>query len=285
MKNSELRQLVFDKIESLGYKITNVTHPDGYFICDYGEDSVTHFYLKGHFISKHWKFGLWVEEKYFDSKYVEKCKTEYNMKDEDMHVIQLFAQYDTCIDKFKPTRSALCLSWDLDNIRKFINKEDMNYKNESYTFNQIEVMLKFMCRHPLLAYNEFCGEYVGYYSGSFLWNFIKYESYDKRKKVKKALLTAYWLPWTKFKCWLAAKDPCIHELKLEDFEKENPGWSTSYLYEVQYVFTEEATYEQECAWLNKWWHRDDYGKFDCYDHIIHVDCCRKVGYDGHYSYS
>ena len=97
----------------------------------------------------------------------------------------------------------------------------MNYKNESYTFDQIEVMLKFMCKHPLLAYNEFCGEYVGYYSGSFLWNFIKYESYDKRKKVKKALLTAYWLPWTKFKCWLAAKDPCIYELKLEDFEKEN----------------------------------------------------------------
>lgn len=84
---------------------------------------------------------------------------------------------------------------------------------------------------------------------------------------------------------MAAKDPCIHELKLEDFEKENPGWSTSYLYEVQYVFTEEATQEQECAWMNKWWHRDDYGKFGCYYHVVHVDCCRKVGHDGWYSYS
>lgn len=192
MKNSELRQLVFDKIESLGFKITNVTHPDGYFICDYGEDSVTHFYLKGHFMSRHWRFGLWVEEKYFDPEYIEKCKSEYNMKEKDMHVIQLFAQWDTQIDKFKPSRSALCLSWDLDDINQFVDGNDKDYQGNSYTFNKIEQLLGFMYKHPLLAYEEFCGEYAGYYNGSFLSSFVKYESYYYWKKIKKTLLTAYW---------------------------------------------------------------------------------------------
>lgn len=270
MKNAELRQLIFDEITKLGFKITNVTHPDGYFICDYGKDSVTHFYLKGHRIFKHWRFGLWVEEQYFEPEYVEKCKTEYNMKPEDMKVIQLFAQYDTQIDKFKPSRSALCLHWDLDDINRYLEGKPF------YTW-QLESMLKFMCKHPFLAYEEFCGDYAGYYSGSFLWNFIKYESKYKFKKIRNLINKIIWVPYTKTKCILAKRSKVINKIKLINFEKENPGWSTNYLYRIDIEFKEEVTEKQIDRWLNFWFHRSKYGKYNYSDHIIEVVDITQVG--------
>lgn len=279
MKNVELRQLVFDKIEALGYKIKNVTHPDGYFICDMGKDSVTHFRLKGHFMSKHWLFGLWVEEDYLDPKYVEKCDTEYQMRKEDMHVIQLFAQYDTCIDKFKPSRSALCLQWDMNDIENYLNETDKNYLGESYTFNKIKSMLGFMCKHPLLAYDEFCGEYAGYKNGSFLWDFIKYEYLHKWRVFKKYFNVAIWAPYTKVKCIISSFSKVINNIEFLNFEKENPGLSTSYLYEVNIRFKESATDEQMDKWLDFWWHRKKYGKHGYYDYVVEINDITKVGTD------
>lgn len=288
MENKNLVDIVFDQITQLGFKIKDVTHPDGYFLCDYGKDSVTHFKLKGHGISRKWKFGLWVnaeemsEEKMKEVK--EQIKNGELSYDHQPKVIQLFAQYETQIDKFKPSRSELCVEYDAEQIDNFLNKRDLNVYGQPYTFNGLKDMLRMMYKHPFMCYDGFCGNYaVGYHSHSFIISFIKGESYIIRKKIKKKLLTAFWYPYTKIKCWFAKKAKCIDSLRISCFEKENPGWSTSYLYEVQYVFTEEATSEEECDWLGKWFHKDEYGKYG-YDCIVKVDSCRKIGKDERYFY-
>ena len=74
---------------------------------------------------------------------------------------------------------------------------------------KIEKMLGMMKRHPLMCYAEFCGEYTWYYNGSFLAEFIKYESKDKISKIRESINTAFWLPYTKLKIFLSQKSNVI----------------------------------------------------------------------------
>lgn len=280
MTNYELRQLIFDKIESLGYKIKNVVNPDGYFIIDMGKDSVTHFNLKGKNISKHWKFGLWCEEKYFDPEYFKKCKDEYNMKENDIKAIQLFAQWDTNIDKFKPSRSALCLSWSVNDIKRFCE----NKENDYFMFSGIERMLGFMRKHPLMAYEEFCGEYAGYYNDSFILNFLKYEGLNKWNFIKRLVLRSIWVPYTKAKCSLLKHNKMIDDVECFSFE-EKYNLSTSYQYEVNIRFKENVSDEEMLNIMNFWWHKKNYGNCGYYDYIIAVNRITQVGSDESLYYS
>lgn len=284
MENKELVNLIFTRIKEYGFKPYNITHPDGYFIFEGAKDSVTHFYLRGHGMWRKWRFGLWVHTEFMSEEYQAEMKQRIENKEmryEDRpKVISLFAQHETWIDKFKPSRSALCIEMDAEDVKDYLEDH-----NKDYPLKRIESMLLMMCRHPFMCYQEYCGEFLGYYSErSFVWPFIKYEARDKYQKIRKFIKTLFYYPYTKLKCYFAAKDKCIKELVLYDFEKENPGWSTSYLHEVQTTFTKESTQEEECAWMNKWWHKDDYGEIGYYDYVIHVDSCRKEGSDDYYSY-
>lgn len=106
-----------------------------------------------------------------------------------------------------------------------------------------------------------------------------------RKKFVKAIQTAWWLPYTKAKIFFAKRDKCVKSIVLEDFEKENPGWSTSYLYEVQITFAEDSTDEKEIKWLNKWFRKQKYGSYGYYDHVISVDSFRREGKEERYTYA
>lgn len=268
MTNAELREIVFNKIKEFGFKIYNVENIDGYFICDMGKDSVTHFRLKGKGMWKHWKFGLWVNSKYMSEQYI----TQYKGTNEMPKVIQLFAQHDTWIDKFKPSRSALLFELDAEQFQNFIDKKDKNVYGESYTFNQMKTMLKMMCRHPFMCYDEYCGEYCGYTDKSFFWNYIKYETEDKLKAIKKKLKIAFWLPYTKIKIALCKNSKIIESIELYDFEKENKGWSADYLYKPRITFNENVTKKQMCKWLDFWWRKEKYGKFGYCDYVIKLGC-------------
>lgn len=275
MNNAELREVIFNKIKSLGFKIKNIENVDGYFILEMGKDSVTHFRLKGHGMWKHWKFGLWCDDKYFNEEYVNEYKTKYNIKESDMNVIQLFAQYDKNIDKFKPTRSALCVSFSLEDFKDNDNF-DIDKTLGSY---EIEHMLKFMCKHPFMAYEEFCGDYAGFYSGSFIKSYLRNRIIDFKNKAREKVSEYFWLPYTKIKCWFAKKNKIVDKIELIKFSDKMKGWSTNYLYEVNINFVQEATEEEINRWLIYWFHKKNYGKYKYYEYVIEVNNISQIGCD------
>lgn len=69
-----------------GIKINTVNRSNGYFIFEFGENSVTHFTIK----RKNWTFGIWV-----------------TVPEENKTCISLFGEHNNYIDKFKPSRTAI----------------------------------------------------------------------------------------------------------------------------------------------------------------------------------
>lgn len=264
-RNRQIAEFMLKKIEEFGHKPYDVSYGNGYFFFDYGEDSVVHFRLKG--LWKHWKFGMWIFSEYLDK---EENKDEYPF-------VEVFAQYDTQIDKFKPSRSNLCVGYKA-------SEWDETAENNGLYLWELENMLKMMKVHPLICYDGFCGEYPGYTSQRFMWNFIRYESAEYLRVIKKTVMTAIYLPYTKLKIFFAKRNKCVKNIELYNFEKENPGWSTSYLYEVKITFAEDSTDEKEIKWLNRWFKKENYGKYDYYKNVISLDSLHREGLKGTYGY-
>ena len=266
-KNREIAEFIFSKMKEYGYEPYDINYGNGYFIFDMGDNSVVHFRVKK--LWKHWKFGMWINSDALN--YDEEKKKEYN-------IVSVFAQYDTCIDKFKPSRSELCVEFKAEDW----NEEEQD--NGLYAF-ELKCMLDMMRNHPFICYNGYCGKDPGFTRRkSFIWGFVYYESLWLRKKIIKAAQTAWWLPYTKAKIFFAKQNKYVKSIELYNFEKENPGWSTDYLYQVRPTFTAESTADNEVKWLNKWFKRDKYGKYDRYDCVIEVGYLHRDGKNEAYSY-
>lgn len=274
-KNREIAKMLFGEMRKIGYVPYSIKYGDGYFVFERGKDSVIHFRLKG--VWRHWKFGMWINSEFLEEQYREEEKNlPYNQL---YKVVQIFAQYDTQIDKFKPSASALCVSYNAYEWEKHI---DGSYK---YPWNQLESMLNMIKRHPFMCYAGHCGYCAGFYSGSFIWEFIRYEGLHTLEKTNEFIQTAFWVPWTKIKIYFAQKNKCIDNVVLYDFEKENPGWSTSYKYEVRITFKENVSDEEMCKWLDFWFRRDKYGKYTVYCSVIELGSFKQVGNDAPFSFS
>jgi len=151
-KDSALRKkctaLIVKVLEDNGYHIENLNECDGYFIFDFGGNSVNTFHLKE--IPK-WKFGLWwtiLDEE--DGRYIS---------------AELFTQFEKDIDKFKPSRSTF-----LETMRFKLNKSGCDlYEYDGYDpfedFYEysIKPMLDFIKRHPYRAWAR-----------SMTWDYEKY---------------------------------------------------------------------------------------------------------------
>lgn len=266
MTNAEIREIVFDKIKECGFKPYDIQNIDGYFIFEKEKDSVTHFRIKGKGMWKHWKFGLWIDNKYMTDEELTNTnkRHEEGDYDHDPKVIQLFTQHDTWCDKFKPSRCNLLVEIDNDSLNKYLTQNT----NSLY---KIEDMLRMMIKHPFMCYNEYCGGFVGFTDESFFLSFLKIELRDKLETFKKRLLTFIFLPYTKLKILLAKHSKFVESIELYDFEKENVGWSTDYLYEVNIKFKSGYEYHEMNKWLNFWWHKQYYGYFNKYDKVIEVN--------------
>lgn len=270
-KNREIAEFIFSKMKELGFEAYDIDYGNGYFIFDMGEDSVIHFRVKG--LWKNWKFGMWVNSQYLDRI----GEVDENGKPLDFKLVQLFAQYETQINKFKPSRSELCVEYDADSW----NEEK---KDNGLYFYELEKMLKMMKRHPLICYSEFCGDCAGYYDESFILTFIRCESKYYWSEFVEKFKTAVFLPYTKAKIFFAKKDKCIKDINLFDFEKECKGWKTDYLYRVDVTFTKDCTSEEEIKWLDKWFRKDKYGKYNYYDCVVELGLLHKEGREKGYSY-
>lgn len=95
---------------------------DGYFIFYRGSSKVAQFKIKQ---APGWLFGIWWDD---------------NIS-EDYNNGELFAQYEENIDKFKPSRSAFCVSC-IGPTKQIPNAEETDYTD----------MVKFIIKEPYLAF-------------------------------------------------------------------------------------------------------------------------------------
>ena len=85
----ELTHQLFEHLKSQNYTIATEQYGDGYFIFDYGPNTVVHFRLKE---TPGWLYGVW-------------WRVNVNKEGIISIVGEFFAQYEEEIDKFKPSAS------------------------------------------------------------------------------------------------------------------------------------------------------------------------------------
>jgi hypothetical protein len=259
MTNKEIAELMFEKMRGFGFTPYDISYGDGYFIFEMGENSVVYFKIKE--VWKNWQFGMWIySDELNNYKEDENNETPY---EKEPNVVHIFCQHEHLIDKFKPSRSALCVSYKPCDFTHDYN----------YSYYELDDMLKMIKYHPIMCWNEFCGSHAGYYGyRSFLLPFIKYELGDYLvRKIDKKVKTAFWLNYTKAKLFLMKKfSKILYDVELYDFEKENEGWSTDYLYKIKLTFNDVDT-DKILDFFDFWFKRTEYGKFAILNHVVELD--------------
>ena len=273
MTNRDLAEYIFDVIGKMGYQPYDIHYDSGYFLFDMGEDSVVHFKLHGlGVLGRMWKFGMWINAEHLDKQnrdeYIEKYP---NTREEDLNVMSIFAQYKTQIDKFKPSRSSLCIEYDGEEWNRCTNGA---YK---YPWNQLESMLGMMKKHPFLCYDDYCGEHVGYANHSFVTEFLDNECRYYYRRIKKIIFKTFYRSYFSFLVYLKSKSKIVSSITMYDFEKENPGFSTGYLYQVRIMFKSGVTNEQMLKFLGRWADKFEYGEYSKYRCVVEIGVLRQEG--------
>lgn len=232
MNNKEIAEIVFNKIKSFGFKPYDIKYGDGYFIFDMGENSVVHFHIKG---CRHWKFGMWINSEFLDEKYLKEYCEKNNCKESDLPIVQIFAQYETCIDKFKPSRSYHCVDC---------------FTIDDYMCFELEYMIKHIKKHPFIAYAE-----DKHFSRFYIWYFIKSEFYDKKIKLKNYMSEKYTYIYNWIKVQFIKRSKIVDKIELIDGNTED--WVTYPRYSLNITFNSDST-KEECKLLNFWFHKDYY---------------------------
>lgn len=139
---------------------TDVEYLDGYFLFGMGTNSVIHFHVAE---CPGWKFAIWWE-------------TPEDKDDDDIITGQFFTQYEETIDKFKPSRSDMCI--------KIVMRLDVD---EPYCEDYVDAanIINFIKNEPALA---FCRDYWG-------WDYNA--EYHTREEAQ--------IEYDKYKAWLANK--------------------------------------------------------------------------------
>lgn len=98
---------VFNQLKKANIKVTNVRWLDGYFLWQFGKNSVCHFVIKD---LPDFKFGVWIKN--------------------DRKSVTIFGENILYIDKFKPTQNT---NFTIDKIIDFVTK----YKNKEINLRYI----------------------------------------------------------------------------------------------------------------------------------------------------
>ena len=61
----------------------------------------------------------------------------------------------------------------------------------------------------------------------------------------------------------------LYDVELYDFEKENKGWSTDYLYQVRLTFNDDT--DEIIDFFDFWFKREKYGKFGLFDCVVEIN--------------
>ena len=196
---------------------------NGYFLFDYGKDSVMHFSLKE---APQWKFGVWLNYVPAEKPYTQESK-EY------VH-IYIFAQNKLWIDKFKPSASEFVYEtkYYLDPIRlkdtgivRWFNKknltEEIQYHISLYNFVQIwedKYLAFWRHMHGSLDYAYVSRRQARRYYYKFI-----FEEWLQAKRNKKYLRKQFRLAHNFFK---------LLEYDYEIVDRNSDDWKVTPRYEV-----------------------------------------------------
>lgn len=254
--NHEIGEFMLHKIYEIGYKPYNIEWINEL----HGENSCVYFRLRGlGFLGSHWKFGMWLNEEWQYEENRKAYEKKYGAQ-KMWNIIQIFCQYDTMIDKFKPSCSPFCVKYTFYELKKIENEYYIN------PWSKLEDMLNMIEHHPLLSYSiDSYGYKREYYPESFLGEFIESEGKRKWIQIKKFFMSIVYIPYMKIKLWLARRDSIIKEVTFTKSEYNGAD------YQIKVIFIQAATDEQMVAWLDKWFKRDRYGEYDTYDCIVELE--------------
>lgn len=120
--NHEIGKFMLHKIYELGYKPYNIEWINGL----HGENSCVYFRLRGlGFLGNHWKFGMWLNEEWQYEENRNAYEKKYGAQ-KMWNIIQIFCQYDTMIDKFKPSCSPFCVKYTFYELKKIESEYYIN---------------------------------------------------------------------------------------------------------------------------------------------------------------
>ena len=230
-----VNERILEKFRSRGLTIDHYEMGNSYFIFYHGENAVMHFKLKE---APQWKFGVWL------TKFKER-KIRGKKSSGDYINIQIFAQNELWIDKFKPTRSYFCEELNVHWGKTYDEKNDVYVTNEVLTDEEIDTDLwDFELIEPFaLLWND---NNLAFYlhmkeesldrkyitrreADKYMKDFLKKEKHEKAFKNKATKAT------TK-KILKYAKKNEIKDIKIIDRNANDSGWRVSPAYSVVVTF-------------------------------------------------
>lgn len=253
--NKQIADVMFDIFKSLNYQAYDIEYLDTYFIFQGNPNSVIHFKLKG--LWKRWKFGMWVRSDYLF------------LDDSDKFpCISIFCQHENTIDKFKPSRSDICVEIKCKEFKEWLNggwSSAINFK--------IKETLNWVKLHPFLSFvGSVPSDYSVYpdnvsKSNSVIRCFKSYYREDLeryRETIKLPILTIYASEKIKrFKKYDIVKDAFIRSF--------GSGWVVNPRITVEVEFKEDASLDDiEKLVFKLLPHKqfDDIGKINSYTYIL-----------------
>lgn len=180
--NKAVASAVFEALSRQGVKVRDVKDMCGYFIFAFGLGSVYHFHVKG--LSNNWKYGMWI------NPLKPLFSTENNDCDPDKPFVQLFCQRKEMIDKFKPSKSDMLVEL---SYRDWQYAMDGNMTQLEWFAKDVSRMVKFIHKHPILAYDGYCSDFflsyhpIKYVVKNTVWGRAR----SVGKKVARSFLTYY----------------------------------------------------------------------------------------------
>lgn len=216
VSKTKIKEECFNLLKEHGFTVTDVSVGNGYFLFEFGKNSVVHFKIKE---IPYWLFGLWILKD----------------KEKKVYTIQFFGEKIDWIDKFKPSRTTISSSADdgSDEIYYrvpfvFTKKNMTNYPSmDMAVFHEIDKLQRLKKNRRIAEYGM-SGTNLSFLK--WLWDEISF--YDIEKPVTdlyeahiQGLLykAAIWLIGLRYHKYVKTR-PVI--------DQTQPGWITSPRYET-----------------------------------------------------
>ena len=199
LSKKEVIEKIFNEIEEESnhrLKVIDKVFGNGYYIFEFGEDSVCNFKIKG---LKRWTFGLWIRKD----------------NDNESYVINLFGEHNDYIDKFKPTATRIT------HEIKYVDENDL-WKCQEFVDELL--MIK---HHPSVMKHWYYGMYENYLI-FLLREFFYYRIESPLTKFKEYSLTKIYLNIIKIFYKLR-----FRKLDVNVYVKEK-GWYPPFNFQLYY---------------------------------------------------
>lgn len=239
----QLTHQLFEHLKSQNYTITTEQYGDGYFIFDYGPNTVIHFRLKE---TPGWLYGVWWSFK-------------VNKEGIISIIGEFFAQYEEEIDKFKP--SASYYGCDMEAIMA----ADGSVSLEE---GKVVSIINFIRNHPYRAWNGHIS-FNDDVSGLKAW--CRYQKRQRWHRKKKRLQRRVYQDACKFAKMASKLLPYTNNITVEDYGE---GIYPRYFFQL-IATPDEGFKEKGCYEL--WEKNDAIGQL--YSHLkTHYNRYHKQGF-------